>query len=129
VARQAKHDLEWKMAEARAQLELARAVDQPWCADAASAADGAFAGPAKTSQGGQYMAADGVYRPSACRLLVVRQELLLRAFGGKRILLLGDTHVRNVFLALVAAVRRQVRSFPSCLVTAWSIPPRSTVSP
>jgi len=41
------------MAQARAQLELAPYVDQPWCADDFGATEGGFMGPAKTSQDGQ----------------------------------------------------------------------------
>jgi hypothetical protein len=61
------------MAQARAQLELARYVDQPWCADDFAATDGAFAGPAKTSQDGQCVLPAHCPYPSA-RLIAWRSH-------------------------------------------------------
>eukprot|EP00976_Prorocentrum_cordatum_P064285 1177430-Prorocentrum_minimum.AAC.4 len=57
---------------------------------------GRFIGPAPTVDG-RYQGSSGEYRADACRLVTCDQAGLLAHYGGKRILLIGDSHIRNLF--------------------------------
>lgn len=55
----------------------------------------------------RYEGADGEWNTRLCRSLPLDQDALLKGFPEKRILMIGDSHVRNVFTALVSGVREE----------------------
>jgi len=67
----------------------------------------------------RYMAADGVFRANTCRLLVVRQELLLRAFGGKRCVPLWCPH----------PLAREKASKTDVPILSWHTPHNASLAP
>eukprot|EP00959_Pyramimonas_sp_CCMP1952_P378892 7936717-Pyramimonas_sp.AAC.2 len=76
--------------------EEADVPDAPWCRSVENATAGRFIGPAPTVDG-RYQGSSGEYRADACRLVTCDQAGLLAHYGGKRILLIGDSHIRNLF--------------------------------
>ena len=71
---------------------------------------------------------EGEYVNEDCQVLGLNQDKLLRAFGGQTLLMLGDTHIRAMFVSAVATVCPRLlvesrltratppRSPPNCLL-------------
>jgi len=79
----------------------------PWCQNDTDATDGSFVGKGNVNEQGKYEGADGEWNTRLCRSLPLDQDALLKGFPEKRILMIGDSHVRNVFTALVSGVREE----------------------
>lgn len=56
-------------------------------------------------RGCRFVGREGEFHLFSCRTLPLNHRNLVRAFGGKRLLMIGDGHVRNLLSALVAGVR------------------------
>jgi len=52
-----------------------------------------------------YVGPDGEWVAASCKLLPPTPTALLAAFPNKRLLLMGDSHVRNYFTTLVSFAR------------------------
>ena len=65
------------------------------------------------------------YTNERCQVLGLTHGKLLRAFGGQTLLMLGDTHVRAMFVAAVATVR----ALPPPHPIAFSPPPTPHAGP
>jgi len=87
--------------------------DSPWCSSDINATQGAFMGassaPLKETDivdDAKFQGPDSEFVTKTCRLLPLNQPALLKGFGGKRLLWIGDSHIRNMFTALIFATRQ-----------------------
>eukprot|EP00241_Pyramimonas_parkeae_P001945 CAMPEP_0114259906 /NCGR_PEP_ID=MMETSP0058-20121206/20158_1 /TAXON_ID=36894 /ORGANISM="Pyramimonas parkeae, CCMP726" /LENGTH=499 /DNA_ID=CAMNT_0001375015 /DNA_START=44 /DNA_END=1541 /DNA_ORIENTATION=+ len=82
--------------------------ETPWCAEGNVKNDGRFVS-AQTKgnpyNNDKFVGREGEFHLFSCRTLPLNHRNLVRAFGGKRLLMIGDGHVRNLLSALVAGVR------------------------